>query len=664
MICQNKSHRAIYFSKEVLPIPDIRERKRDIKTRDRVEKKKNKRRAGKLLAGRKLTAKFREELARQGKDWETPEGLAADETAQAAGAAFEKVLGTAETGIKQVRTIQREKRRKKEAEARRRTERTAPPNGSTPNSAPPAPSGANDPTGLTPPAPGERMRQAAIREKRPQAASPTNQQAGSPTARSGLSRSVQNNSSPSNPSIYPSTQTAPAQRGGRPFFRERAQAAGTAPKKKTALAIKTRQGTARAGKKAAAPGGSALTQAQERMKSAAQRRLAAQTKQTARTAVEVSRRLAVAVAKAVAAVVSAIAGLAGGAILLAALCVVILVAAVVASPFGILFSDQHREPGAVSPNAAVAQINVEYAARLEELQAGDYDSIQLQGQPPDWKQVLAVFASRTAGVDDGTDVTVLDQDRVERLRAVFWDMTVISSEVETIDHPGSDDSEGWTEHILHITVKAKTPDDMRVYYQFSGYQNEAMDELLKELDALGGLLGDLSIIQADAVELLQSLPEDLSPERRAVVRHALSLVGKVNYFWGGKSLAIGWDSRWGTTMEVTAAGSSTTGTFRPYGLDCSGYADWVFFNASGGDYIIGHGGGAHAQHTYCTDISWDEALPGDLVFYPEDTHVGIVGGRDEAGNLLIIHCASGANNVVITGLSGFTSIGRPLYFGD
>ncbi len=84
----------------------------------------------------------------------------------------------------------------------------------------------------------------------------------------------------------------------------------------------------------------------------------------------------------------------------------------------------------------------------------------------------------------------------------------------------------------------------------------------------------------------------------------------------------------------------------------------------GSSNIIGHGGGASAQHTYCTTISWDEALPGDLVFYPEDSHVGIVGGRDESGNLLIIHCASGYNNVVITGIEGFTSIGRPVYFSD
>ena len=75
-------------------------------------------------------------------------------------------------------------------------------------------------------------------------------------------------------------------------------------------------------------------------------------------------------------------------------------------------------------------------------------------------------------------------------------------------------------------------------------------------------------------------------------------------------------------------------------------------------------GGAHAQHTYCTPISWEEALPGDLVFYPGDEHVGIVGGRDEAGDLLIVHCASNANNVVITGKSGFTSIGRPVYYRE
>ena len=90
----------------------------------------------------------------------------------------------------------------------------------------------------------------------------------------------------------------------------------------------------------------------------------------------------------------------------------------------------------------------------------------------------------------------------------------------------------------------------------------------------------------------------------------------------------------------------------------------MIYNATGGSYIIGHGGGATMQHHYCADIRWEDAQPGDLVFYPDNSHVGIVDGRDANGELLIIHCASGHNNVVITGRVGFTSAGRPQYYSD
>ena len=328
------------------------------------------------------------------------------------------------------------------------------------------------------------------------------------------------------------------------------------------------------------------------------------------------------------------------------------------------FAAERNAPNTVSVAEAVAQVNIAYNTKLEELQTGDYDSIDIQGQTPDWPEVLAVFAAKTAGTDDGVDVATLDADRVARLTAVFWDMTKITSWVETINHPGSGDDDGWTEYILHITITPKTADEMRTAYAFTRYQNEALDELLADRATLASLASSLTITNAAAEKVLQNLPADLSPERRAVIQNALMLYGKVSYFWGGKSLVLGWDSRWGQLRQVTAAGSSTTGTYRPYGLDCSGFVDWAFYNATGGSYIIGHGGGATMQHSYCTDISWSDAQPGDLVFYPDNSHVGIICGRDEDGSLLVIHCASGANNVVITGTSGFISVARPDYFSD
>lgn len=373
------------------------------------------------------------------------------------------------------------------------------------------------------------------------------------------------------------------------------------------------------------------------------------------------------IGRGIASAASSIVAAGGGAVVLVLILTMILVAAIVASPFGILFSNESREAGVVPLSAAVAQVNYEFNERLEALQtADDYDSISVTGQLADWIEVLAVFAVKVAGSNDAdaADVATMDADRIALLKAVFWDMTVIKTEVETINHPGSGDDDGWTERNLYITITAKTAEEMKTAYHFNRNQIAALDELLEQRDLLLELIEDVYSVSGDTASLIRGLPEDLSPEREAVVRTACSLVGKVNYFWGGKSLVIGWDARWGELRQVTAAGSSTTGTYRPYGLDCSGFVDWVIYNQSGGSYIIGHGGGATMQHSYCTDISWADAQPGDLVFYPDNSHVGIVGGRDANGELLIIHCASGYNNVVITGKEGFTSVGRPQYYGE
>ena len=374
-----------------------------------------------------------------------------------------------------------------------------------------------------------------------------------------------------------------------------------------------------------------------------------------------------AVGRGVASAVNSLLTAGGGAVVLVLFLTVILVAAIVASPFGILFSNESRDAGVVPISAAVAQVNYDFNAELEALQtAEDYDSISVTGQPADWVEVLAVFAVKVAGADaDAADVATMDADRIARLKAVFWDMTTITHRVEIIHHPGSGEGDdGWTERNLYITITAKTAEEMKTAYHFNRNQIAALDELLEQRDLLRELIEDVYSVSGDTAALLRDLPEYLSPEREAVVRTACSLVGKVNYFWGGKSLVIGWDARWGELRQVTAAGSSTTGTYRPYGLDCSGFVDWVFYNQSGGNYVIGHGGGATMQHSHCTDISWADAQPGDLVFYPDNSHVGIIGGKDANGELLIIHCASGHNNVVITGKEGFTSISRPRYYAE
>lgn len=361
----------------------------------------------------------------------------------------------------------------------------------------------------------------------------------------------------------------------------------------------------------------------------------------------------------------------GGSTVVSLVLVICLIGLLIASPFGIFFSGENSGTGYTMPDA-VSMLNSEFSARIEQIKAEnphdelDMDNAGSAAMISNWRDVLAVYAVRTTTDNASPDeVATLTEGKMEILREIFWDMNAISYHLETVS--GGED-EGDTV-ILHITVTVKDHLQMADEYRFNADQRKLLEELMQPeyqelFAALTGSYQDIELSPDEVAKIMENLPADLSEARREVVLTAYQLLGRVHYFWGGKSLVIGWDSRWGMPMKVTAEGSSTTGTVRPFGLDCSGMVDWVFYNQSGGQYVIGHGGGATAQHSYCADIPWNEAQPGDLVFYPGDSHVGIVCGFDSSGNIMVIHCASGANNVVVTGKIGFTSIGRPEYFAD
>ena len=450
-------------------------------------------------------------------------------------------------------------------------------------------------------------------------------------------------------------------------IKERNQSEPKTAKTKESASIKVKKQTNSYSTRQTNTSRQAMEYGRKSFKHEAQKKAAESSKQAAKKSVEWSQKAGKAITHAIRSVVNYIANTFGIIGITVVLLVIFSIGIIVASPLGILFSNEPA-PNAVPLSSAVAQINMELNRRLNSLQSGDYASVEVTGSPPSWTEVVAVFASHTAGFEDGVDVASLTPDRVSRLKTVFWQMCYITSSTETVAVPDSDPNDeiddSRTETHLTISILKKTADEMRTVYGFTDFQNEALDLLLSPTVNLAQLINSVSIDDEAALELLQSLPADLSPERRAVVQQALSLVGKVNYFWGGKSLVLGWDSRWGQLTKVSAAGNPTTGTYRPFGLDCSGFVDWVFYNVSGGNYVIGQGGGVASQHRSCKQISWGTAQPGDLVFYPDDSHIGIVGKRDSNGHLWIIHCASGRNNVVITDSSGFLTVGKPKYYSE
>lgn len=342
------------------------------------------------------------------------------------------------------------------------------------------------------------------------------------------------------------------------------------------------------------------------------------------------------------------------AVVLVILIVVIIVAAIAASPFGIFISDEAADSDSIPISSIVAECNMELSAKLDDIEnAAAADRSEIIGEQANWDLVLAVFATKVAGVEDDTveDVVVITEDKKQKLKNVFWDMHEITSRTETVTNGET------SEKVIYITINTKTKDDMIAQYGFTRKQQEALDTLLEQDEVLISATQSLAISDGTAQDILKNLPDSISPERKKVIKAACSLVGKVNYFWGGKSSAIGWDSEWGKLKTVSADGSKTTGTKRPFGLDCSGFVTWSFINSGFSASAIGHG--TQGQIAKCSRISWSQAQAGDLAFLSDLSHVGIIAGKDTSGNILVIHCSSGANNVVITSNSIFGFAARP-----
>ena len=390
---------------------------------------------------------------------------------------------------------------------------------------------------------------------------------------------------------------------------------------------------------------------------------------TAKVAKEAGRKVLRAIVAAAEKLAAAIG--AGGAAAVSVVVVILLVGMLFASPLGILFAGEDTGTEIKIPDA-VATLNGEFTDEIYRIMEDHpYDELDMQegmeaAMLQNWRNVLAVYAVKVSTDEEhGLDVMTMDEEKLQLLREIFFDANKLVYELTTSIVDGAQKT------ILHISLQIKDAMQMADEYGFTDQQREMLEELLKPDydDIFLSLIGnyqpdDTPIGPVDISDIQGTLPDDLDPLRESIVLTAYQLLGKVTYFWGGKSLVLGWDSRWGTPTTVTAPGSGSTGKVLPFGLDCSGFVDWTFYNATSGAYLPGRGGGAASQHGYCTNIAWSDALPGDLVFYADDSHVGIVCGYDSVGNILVIHCSGGQNGVVVTGREGFAVAARPDLFTD
>lgn len=195
--------------------------------------------------------------------------------------------------------------------------------------------------------------------------------------------------------------------------------------------------------------------------------------------------------------------IAGGWVTVFVILLICLIALVAGSAYGIFFAAESPDENAISVQDAVEQLTEEYRDRLEEIEnSTEYDRQEIESNDGSyaiaWQDVLAVFASQTSGDTNGVAVAYLDEDNVDRLRTVLWDMNELdwrtesqTQEVEQTNEEGETETTTITETVLIIELTHHTPEEMREIYHFTDRQNEYLTLISGEETATlwGELLG-------------------------------------------------------------------------------------------------------------------------------------------------------------------------------
>lgn len=266
--------------------------------------------------------------------------------------------------------------------------------------------------------------------------------------------------------------------------------------KTTTKSIKTAEKTAKASIKTSQQAAKAAQRTAQGTARAA-RATAHAARAAARAAVVAAKVAAKATIAAVKAIIAATKALiaaiaAGGWIAVLVIIVICLIGMIIGSCFGIFFSGEDSGTGQTM-QTAVQEINTDYQENLDEIKAAhSYDVLEMSGSRAVWKEVLAVYAVKTTtDPDNAQEVATMDDEKLELLKDIFWQMNEISSststQTETVIET-SDDGNGnivetevtVTHTYLYITVSHKTAEEMADQFGFNEDQREQLAELLAD----------------------------------------------------------------------------------------------------------------------------------------------------------------------------------------
>ena len=214
---------------------------------------------------------------------------------------------------------------------------------------------------------------------------------------------------------------------------------------------------------------------------------------------------------------------AGGWIAVVIIIVICLIALLCASVFGIFFSSEDtgstitvgEVQEVTTMSGVISDLNTEFINKITKIQKENpYDEYDIDSNRAEWKDVLAIYSVKVNGGNNQNEVLTLNDEKVQILKDIFWEMNDITYTKEESSHEEIKIGLTSTERVtvttvkLHIKIKGKTVEEMAEKYNFNQEQMKQLAELTDERYAsmwssviYGSSIGSSDIVTVAAAQI-------------------------------------------------------------------------------------------------------------------------------------------------------------------
>lgn len=278
---------------------------------------------------------------------------------------------------------------------------------------------------------------------------------------------------------------------------------------------------------------------------------------------------------------------AGGWIVVVIIVILCVIGMIFGSFFGIFFSNED-DSNNKKMSVVISEINQELSEKIEKVKnenKDNYDDVKINSNMAKWEEILSLYAVLNI---EQSDVITLNQDKIDTIRAIFWNMNNITFEIK------EEQVDGRVKKILYINVSSKSLIDMISYYNLSKSQKEQLTELLSNE--------------------YQGLWDQVIYGSNFGTSNLLFPVGylyTITQYYSESHKALDIASNYGANIIAVSSGTITTvkGGCRVGDLNCNG---------KGGNYIIlkHYDNKYYSVYMHLKDIKvkvGDEVLAGDII---------------------------------------------------